>query len=86
LWWLADIGALAGSRRTRWLLWGAAPLGIVLLGQARQFALAQQFAAAPGVSPGAVAWNLLTCLALLAIMASLAAHLLWRRPATALAQ
>ncbi len=83
LWWLAGIGALtSGGRdaRARWLLWAAAPVGLTLLGQARQFALAQQSAAAPGIAPDAAVWNLLTCGALIAIMAALAWRLM-RRPA-----
>lgn len=79
MWWLAGIGALANGRqaRARWFLWGLLPLGITLLGQARQFALTQQFATASNLSPEAVAWNLLTCLALVAVMGALAARL-WR--------
>ncbi|HEX8981578.1 MAG TPA: hypothetical protein VF792_02310 [Ktedonobacterales bacterium] len=86
VWWLAGIGALAEGRREqmRWWLWGVLPLGITLLGQARQFALTQQFATASNVSPEAVAWNVMTCLALVAVMVALAARL-WR-PAPALGQ
>jgi hypothetical protein len=79
IWWLAGIGALtSGRERARWLLWAAAPFGLTLLGQARQFALAQQAAAAPSIAPDAAAWNLLTCCALIAIMAALAARLIRR--------
>ncbi|HET9110914.1 MAG TPA: hypothetical protein VFN78_08835 [Ktedonobacterales bacterium] len=75
IWWLAGIGALANPReRTRWLLWSAAPIGLTLLGQARQYALAQQIAATPGSAPTIAAWNLITCCALIAVMATLA----WR--------
>lgn len=82
LWWVAGVNALEqGARaRARWLLWGAAPLGITLLGQARQFALAQQMAA-PSETPGTAMWNLLTSLALVALLATLAAHL-WRPAST----
>lgn len=74
VWWLSDIGALADAqRRARWLLWAAAPVGVTLLGQARQFALAQQFATGQNSAP-VVAWNLLTCCALVAMIAALA----WR--------
>ena len=78
IWWLAGIGALGqAGRRARWWWWGLAPLGVTLLGQARQYALAQLEAAAPATT--VAAWNLLTCLALLALMALLAWRLLrWR--------
>ena len=42
----------------------------ILLGQVRQFALAQQFAGGQG-SVSVTAWNLLTCCALIAIMAQM---------------
>lgn len=75
IWWLAGIGALANPHeRTRWLLWSAAPIGLTLLGQARQYALAQQEAAALGSAPTIAVWNLITCCALIAVMATLA----WR--------
>ena len=71
VWWLSDIGALAHERgRAGWLLWAGAPVGVTLLGQARQFALAQQMAAPSALAPDA-AWNLLTCFALVALMAAL---------------
>jgi hypothetical protein len=75
IWWLAGIGALASARgRARWWLWAAAPVGVTLLGQARQLALAQQAAAASGSAPNAAAWDLFTCCALIVLMATLA----WR--------
>lgn len=79
VWWLAGIGALAEGRQAqmRWSLWGLLPLGITLLGQARQFALTQQFATASNMSSEAVAWNALTCLALVVVLAALAVRL-WR--------
>ncbi len=85
IWWLAGIGALASAGgRMRWLLWAAAPVGLTLLGQARQFALAQQ-AAASGSAPNTAAWNLLTCCALIAVMATLAWRLSRRPPVAGLA-
>jgi len=76
VWWLSDIGALASAeRRMRWWLWAAAPVGITLLGQARQLALAQQFATGPSAWP-VVAWNLLTCCALIALIVTLAWQLM----------
>ena len=81
LWWLAGIGALArAGERARWWLWGLAPLGLTLLGQTRQYALTLQEAATPG--GGVAAWNLLTSVGLLAVMALLAWRLA-RRPASA---
>jgi uncharacterized membrane protein len=76
IWWLAGIGALANPReRTRWLRWAAAPIGLTLLGQARQYALAQQeVAATAGSAPTIAAWNLVTCCALIAVMTAL----VWR--------
>ena len=76
IWWLAGVGALAqgGAARWRWLLWGAAPLGATLLGQARQFALAQE--GSVGLTPSVALWNLLTCTALVALMVALAWRLL----------
>lgn len=72
VWLLMDIGALASAtHRAHWLRWLAAPIGVTLLGQARQFALARQIAAAPNIAPDATAWNLLTCLALVLLMAAL---------------
>jgi len=83
IWWLAGLGALAegGAARWRWLLWGAAPLGATLLGQARQFALAQQ--ASAGLTPNVALWNLLTCATLVALIAALAWRLLRGAPAAA---
>ena len=74
VWWLSDIGALAdATRRGRWLLWVTAPLGVTLLGQARQFALAQQFANGQD-AVSVAAWNVITCCALFGCIVALA----WR--------
>jgi hypothetical protein len=84
IWWLAGIGALAqAGQRARWWWWGLAPLGVTLLGQARQYGLAQLEAAAPALT--VAAWNLATCLALLALMATLAWRLLRVRASKPLA-
>ena len=85
IWWLAGIGALVSAGgRMRWLLWAALPAGLTLLGQARQFALAQQ-AAASGSAPNTATWNLLTCCALIAVMATLAWRLSRSQPIGGLA-
>lgn len=84
IWWLAGIGALAqAGQRARWWWWGLAPLGVTLLGQARQYGLAQLEAAASALD--IATWNLATCLALLALMAALAWRLLRARTSESLA-
>lgn len=80
VWWLSEIGRL-GERDTwrGWLLWGVVPVGVTLLGQARQFALTQQFALGQ-TAPSVIAWNALTCAALLALIAALGWRLTRRQP------
>lgn len=81
IWRLAALGELAHkATRWRWLLWLAAPLGVTMLGQARQFALAREAATASITAPDVVAWGWLTCLALAALLVALAWRLM-RQPA-----
>ncbi|MDE3230246.1 MAG: hypothetical protein KGO05_10220, partial [Chloroflexota bacterium] len=80
IWWLCDIGKLGqAGARGRWWAWGAAPLGITLLGQARQLALAQQFALGQ-TTAAVVALDALTTAALIALIAALGWRLTRRQP------
>ncbi|MGH2504669.1 MAG: hypothetical protein ACRDID_19340, partial [Ktedonobacterales bacterium] len=82
VWWLGGIGRLGQTgARGRWLLWGAAPVAITLLGQARQFALAQQFALGQ-----AGAWDALTCAALIGLIATLGWRLTRPQPSVEASQ
>ncbi|HEX8731521.1 MAG TPA: hypothetical protein VF725_05615, partial [Ktedonobacterales bacterium] len=65
--------------RGRWWAWGAAPLGITLLGQARQFALAQQFALGQ-TNAAVVTLDALTTAALIALIVALGWRLTRRQP------